>query len=132
MVALAGSSFAPTVKATLTSQTVAPDFSVFEIGTRYFFATASLAVFLACTVLQLCGPGARDDETGALLPATVEQRFVWVLSGLLIMFDDPLLAAQLYAPSVGESSRPRIESSVDLPQPEGPAMETYSPWLMSR
>ena len=33
------------------------------------------------------------------------------------------------APSVGESSRPRIESSVDLPQPEGPAIETYSPLL---
>ena len=28
---------------------------------------------------------------------------------------------------VGESSRPRIESSVDLPQPDGPAIETYSP-----
>ena len=25
----------------------------------------------------------------------------------------------------------RIESRVDLPQPEGPAMETYSPCLMS-
>ena len=27
------------------------------------------------------------------------------------------------------SSRPRIESSVDLPQPDGPAIETYSPLL---
>src|SRR3954468_413482 len=25
-----------------------------------------------------------------------------------------------------------MESSVDLPQPEGPAMATYSPWRMSR
>src|SRR4051794_40949276 len=32
-----------------------------------------------------------------------------------------------YSPRVGESSRPRIESSVDLPQPEGPAMDTYCP-----
>src|SRR3954469_3216416 len=37
-----------------------------------------------------------------------------------------------YCPSVGESSRPRIESSVDLPQPEGPAIDTYSPLLMCR
>ena len=35
-------------------------------------------------------------------------------------------------PAVGESSRPRIESSVDLPQPEGPAMATYSPRSMLR
>ena len=32
-------------------------------------------------------------------------------------------------PSVGVSSSPRIESSVDLPQPDGPAMATYSPLL---
>src|SRR5206468_8569814 len=32
-----------------------------------------------------------------------------------------------YWPSVGESSRPRIGSSVDLPQPDGPAIDTYSP-----
>src|SRR5439155_11940760 len=32
-----------------------------------------------------------------------------------------------YEPSVGESSRPRIDSSVDLPQPDGPAIDTYSP-----
>src|ERR1041385_8297543 len=36
-----------------------------------------------------------------------------------------------YVPSVGESSRPRIERSVDLPQPEGPAIATYSPCLIS-
>ena len=29
--------------------------------------------------------------------------------------------------SVGVSSNPRMESKVDLPQPEGPAIETYSP-----
>jgi hypothetical protein len=32
-----------------------------------------------------------------------------------------------YCPSLAESSRPRIESSVDLPQPDGPVIETYSP-----
>ena len=32
----------------------------------------------------------------------------------------------------GVSSRPRMESSVDFPQPDGPAMETYSPVRMSR
>ena len=37
-----------------------------------------------------------------------------------------------YCPSVGESSRPRIDSSVDLPQPDGPAIETYSPLAISR
>ena len=37
----------------------------------------------------------------------------------------------MYLPSVGVSSRPRIDSSVDLPQPEGPAIETYSPLLIS-
>ncbi len=39
---------------------------------------------------------------------------------------------RMYSPSVGESSRPRMESSVDLPQPDGPAIEMYSPFLMSR
>ena len=34
-----------------------------------------------------------------------------------------------YSPSVGVSSRPRIESSVVLPHPDGPAMATYSPLL---
>src|SRR5438477_5461395 len=32
-----------------------------------------------------------------------------------------------YCPSVGESSKPRMDSSVDLPQPDGPAIDTYSP-----
>src|SRR5579859_8104583 len=38
----------------------------------------------------------------------------------------------VYSPSLDESSRPRMESSVDFPQPEGPAMDTYSPGLISR
>ena len=38
--------------------------------------------------------------------------------------------ASVYSPSVGVSSRPRIESSVVLPQPDGPSMATYSPgWI---
>src|SRR5579864_7931427 len=37
-----------------------------------------------------------------------------------------------YRPSDGESSKPRIASSVDFPQPEGPAIETNSPRSMSR
>src|SRR4026208_1431349 len=36
-----------------------------------------------------------------------------------------------YLPSVGVSSRPRIDNSVDLPQPDGPAIDTYSPLLIS-
>src|SRR6266540_6742242 len=36
-----------------------------------------------------------------------------------------------YCPSVGESSRPRIDSSVDLPHPDGPAIDTYSPLPIS-
>src|SRR4029450_3294674 len=42
------------------------------------------------------------------------------------------LPLRMYLPSVGESSRPRIDSSVDLPHPEGPAMAMYSPVLISR
>src|SRR5918994_5884807 len=42
------------------------------------------------------------------------------------------LPLRVYLPSVGESSRPRIERSVDLPQPDGPAMAMYSPLLISR
>src|SRR3954469_14115595 len=37
-----------------------------------------------------------------------------------------------YCPSVGESSSPRIDRRVDLPQPEGPAIDTYSPLLICR
>src|SRR5436305_12821982 len=36
-----------------------------------------------------------------------------------------------YLPSLGVSSRPRMESRVVLPQPEGPAIETYSPLRIS-
>ena len=38
-----------------------------------------------------------------------------------------LLAIQDIVAVGGVSSRPRIASSVDLPQPDGPEMETYSP-----
>ncbi len=41
----------------------------------------------------------------------------------------PICRSAMYSPSVGESSKPRIDSSVDLPQPDGPAMEMYSPVL---
>src|SRR5688500_16635984 len=43
-----------------------------------------------------------------------------------------VLPLRTYLPSVGESSRPRIDSSVDLPQPDGPAIAMYSPLLISR
>src|SRR5947199_1241427 len=36
-----------------------------------------------------------------------------------------------YLPSLGVSSSPRIDSSVVLPQPEGPAIDTYSPLRIS-
>ena len=41
----------------------------------------------------------------------------------------PVTSAPLrkYFPSDAELSRPMTESSVDLPQPEGPLIETYSP-----
>src|SRR6185369_7683384 len=35
-------------------------------------------------------------------------------------------------PFEGESRSPMMESSVDLPHPEGPAIETYSPFRISR
>src|SRR5258706_1127231 len=41
------------------------------------------------------------------------------------------LVFRQYLPSLGVSSRPRMESRVVLPQPEGPAMETYSPLRIS-
>src|SRR5438128_10231769 len=41
------------------------------------------------------------------------------------------LVLSSYFPSEGESSRPRIDSSVDFPHPDGPAIDTYSPRLMS-
>src|SRR5437773_11027438 len=37
-----------------------------------------------------------------------------------------------YEPFVGVSSNPRIESSVDFPQPDGPEIEKYCPFLISR
>src|SRR6476646_9869394 len=37
-----------------------------------------------------------------------------------------------YDPFVGESSRPRIDRSVDLPHPDGPEIDTYSPRPISR
>src|SRR5882762_4978667 len=42
------------------------------------------------------------------------------------------LPFKMYEPSLGESSKPKMASSVDLPQPEGPAIERYSPFLMCR
>src|SRR5215213_8804635 len=41
------------------------------------------------------------------------------------------LVLSTYLPSLGVSSRPRIDSRVVLPQPEGPAIETYSPLRIS-
>src|ERR1041384_7878325 len=38
--------------------------------------------------------------------------------------------ARMYSPSEGVSSRPRMESSVVLPHPDGPSIATYSPgWI---
>src|SRR5438270_13575154 len=42
------------------------------------------------------------------------------------------LPFRTYRPSVGESSSPRIDRSVDFPQPDGPAIAMYSPLLISR
>jgi hypothetical protein len=42
------------------------------------------------------------------------------------------LPLRMYFPSVGESRRPRIDSNVDFPQPDGPAIAMYSPLLISR
>src|SRR5260370_23936892 len=42
------------------------------------------------------------------------------------------LPFKIYEPSLGESSKPKIASKVDLPQPEGPAIDRYSPFLICR
>src|SRR6266404_1884098 len=45
---------------------------------------------------------------------------------------NPTSRLRIRARSVDESRSPRIESSVDFPQPDGPAIETYSPLKISR
>src|SRR5437773_11540668 len=42
------------------------------------------------------------------------------------------LPFSVYLPFEGVSSKPKIDNSVDLPQPDGPAMETYSPSRISK
>src|SRR5260370_6211535 len=42
------------------------------------------------------------------------------------------LPFKIYEPSLGESSKPKMASSVDLPQHEGPAIDRYSPFLICR
>src|SRR5665213_2721413 len=36
-----------------------------------------------------------------------------------------------YCPLLGESRSPKMERRVDLPQPDGPLMDTYSPFSIS-
>src|SRR5258706_5211161 len=43
-----------------------------------------------------------------------------------------VLPSSQYSPAVGESRRPRIESRVDFPHPDGPSIERYSPRRTSR
>jgi hypothetical protein len=48
--------------------------------------------------------------------------------------DNPVTSAPLrkYFPSVDEFNSPITDNSVDLPHPDGPLMETYSPSSMVR
>ncbi len=45
---------------------------------------------------------------------------------------DTASPASRYSPSVGVSRRPRMESSVVFPHPDGPEIATYSPCRTSR
>ena len=54
------------------------------------------------------------------------------LIGDLTVWENVELPLSRYLPPVGVSSRPRMESSVDLPQPEGPDMARYSPRAIVR
>ena len=52
----------------------------------------------------LKGKGSRDPATGKWLPTTENQRWCWWLSLGLIFYNDPLFAAGLFSPSIGEST----------------------------
>lgn len=82
---------------------VAESYSVFELAWRSFFCTTSLLTFLAFGGMLCCGPGSKD-AAGKRLPSSIEQQWVWWLSGLLILFNDPFFALQIMIPTLAASA----------------------------
>jgi len=92
-----------TLALTASVSVVNAQYTTFHLGWRYFFVTASIAVFIAYSVALRCAPGAKD-RTGRRLVTGLEQRWVWALSLLLVGFNDPFYAASILIPNVGAAA----------------------------
>jgi hypothetical protein len=79
---------------------VPASYTVFQMGWKYFFVTASILVWLTYTVL-LWGS---KDANGARFSTSFEQNYVWALGFMLIWFNDPSFAASVLHPNFGISA----------------------------
>jgi len=90
--------------------TVPVQYTAFSLGWHYFFFSSSLMIFIAYTV-ALATAGRDDDSSEASAGRrrccarrwTLEQRWVWSLSLLLPLFNDPLFAATIFSPTFSGS-----------------------------
>lgn len=64
-------------------------YTEFQLGWRYLFVALSLITFVCYSAVMMCGT-MRTGGDGRSLSASIEQRWVWLLSFLLIWFNDPL------------------------------------------
>lgn len=71
----------------------------FEMGWKYFFVTASIIIWAVYTYVLFFGPNSK--AAGRRLNNSIEQNFAWLLSFLLIWFNDPTFAAQISMPAFG-------------------------------
>lgn len=81
-----GSAVPGVVSVRLPVTTVAESYSVFELAWRSFLCTTAFLTFLVYGGMLCCGPGSRDAE-GKRLKSSIEQQWVWWLSGCLIFFN---------------------------------------------
>lgn len=91
----------PLMNVTFTTVSVRDTYTLFEMGWRYFGVAVSLLVWLFYTVMLVCGPGTRDEETGKRVAMTFEQQYVWWLSMLVVFLDRPGFATEVVTPSLG-------------------------------
>lgn len=98
------SNLADTVEFIFITSYVSSDYTTFELGWKSFFLVASLLMFGGYTFMLYKSAAARDPETGARLPTTLEQKFVWGLALLLVLFNDPTFAAQIFSPTFGATA----------------------------
>ena len=90
--------------------TVPVQYTAFSLGWHYFFFSSSLMIFIAYTV-ALATAGRDDGSSEAAAGRrrccsrrwTLEQRWVWALSLLLPLFNDPLFAATIFYPTFSGS-----------------------------